>query len=174
MVGSFEILDMNWSLMAWSSPFLLDNAQQKQSRANSEGTHDEGATFWRFRRRGVCSLSSNGHSLAWPLDHSHIEAFAHALQLDESYFDNHGYAASPHVPGSPIVQHGPRIRKISALSDFAPVNLKVTRHVFLLLYVTVSLNRKITRHNKKLKHRRNDYLFILLRWPLLVRVLSDN
>lgn len=58
-----------------------------------------------------------------------MAAFAHALQLDENYFDNHGCASSP---GSPTVQHGPRIRKVSALSDFAPVHLKVTR--YLLFY----------------------------------------
>lgn len=56
-------------------------------------------------------------------------AFAHALKLDENYFDSHGYPSTPHSPGSPIVQHGPRIRKVSALSDFAPVNLKVTRYL---------------------------------------------
>ena len=55
-------------------------------------------------------------------------AFAHALELDEDYFGSHGYASTPHSPGSPTVQHGPRIRKVSALSDFAPVNLKVTRY----------------------------------------------
>jgi hypothetical protein len=56
-------------------------------------------------------------------------AFAHALQLDENYFDSHGHASSPHPPGSPVLPHGPRIRKVSALSDFAPVNLTVTRYL---------------------------------------------
>lgn len=60
-----------------------------------------------------------------------MEAFAHALELDESYFDNQGDAASPQAPGTPVYSHPnhPRIRKISALSDFAPINLKVKRFV---------------------------------------------
>lgn len=61
--------------------------------------------------------------------YSHIEAFAHALQLDESYFDTHGDTSSPHTPGSPVSTAGTRIRKVAALSDFAPVNLKVTKLV---------------------------------------------
>ncbi|PPQ98554.1 hypothetical protein CVT24_004045 [Panaeolus cyanescens] len=77
----------------------------------------------------------------------HIEAFAHALQLDESYFDHHVDPSSPIIPGTP--NHA-RIRKISALSDFAPINLKVKRR------------KKRSKHDK-----RNDYLFLLLRWPLL-------
>ncbi|KAF8913930.1 acyl transferase/acyl hydrolase/lysophospholipase [Gymnopilus junonius] len=84
------------------------------------------------------------------VNESHVEAFAHALQLDESYFDHHGDTYSPQIPGTPI-SNVPRIRKVSALSDFAPVNLKVKRR------------RKRTRPEK-----RNDYLFLLLRWPLLV------
>ncbi|KAF9534295.1 patatin-like phospholipase domain-containing protein [Crepidotus variabilis] len=85
------------------------------------------------------------------INNSHIQAFAHALRLDEAFFDNHaGYASSPPVPGTPGSSHSNRIRKVSALSDFAPVNVKVTRR------------------KRRLKHdKRNDYLFILLRWPLL-------
>ena len=56
---------------------------------------------------------------------SHIEAFSHALQFDESYFDNSSQVPSPHPSGTPS-SHG-RIRKISALSDFAPVNLRVRK-----------------------------------------------
>ncbi|KAF8165314.1 patatin-like phospholipase domain-containing protein [Crassisporium funariophilum] len=83
------------------------------------------------------------------VNESHMEAFAHALQLDDSYFDNHGDPASPYIPGTPA-SSAPRIRKVSALSDFAPVNLKVQRR------------RKRTRNDK-----RHDWLFLLLRWPLL-------
>ena len=62
--------------------------------------------------------------------YSHIKAFAHALQLDAAYFDTHGDASSPRTPGSPALSSGgTRIRKVSALSDFAPVNLKVTKLV---------------------------------------------
>ena len=61
---------------------------------------------------------------------SHMEAFAHALQLDETYFDLHGDTSSPQIPGSPIGSaYHPRIQKVSALSDFAPINLKVKRYV---------------------------------------------
>jgi hypothetical protein len=72
-----------------------------------------------------------------------MEAFAHALELDESYFDYQGDAASPQVPGTPLYSHPNhlRIRKISALSDFAPINLKVKRFVILLhqLYLLLML-----------------------------------
>ncbi|KAF9057597.1 acyl transferase/acyl hydrolase/lysophospholipase [Panaeolus papilionaceus] len=82
------------------------------------------------------------------VDESHIEAFAHALELDESYFDHHIDPSSPIIPGTP--NSYTRIRKISALSDFAPINLRVKRR------------KKRTKQDK-----RNDYLFLLLRWPLL-------
>ncbi|KAF8812471.1 hypothetical protein BYT27DRAFT_7159930 [Phlegmacium glaucopus] len=88
------------------------------------------------------------------VNESHIEAFAHALQLDESYFDTHGDTSSPRTPGSPVSSAGTRIRKVAALSDFAPVNLKVTKR------------RKSTRHDK-----RHDWLFLILRWPLLSFIL---
>ncbi|KJA30238.1 hypothetical protein HYPSUDRAFT_32378 [Hypholoma sublateritium FD-334 SS-4] len=87
------------------------------------------------------------------VDESHMRAFAHALQLDESYFDQHGDASSPQIPGTPVQSHAShtRIRKVSALSDFAPINLKIKRR-----------GRKKKHHDK-----RSDYLFLLLRWPLL-------
>ncbi|KAJ3515113.1 hypothetical protein NLJ89_g1967 [Agrocybe chaxingu] len=84
------------------------------------------------------------------VNESHIEAFAHALRLDESYFDHHGYTSSPHPPGIPASPTLPRIRKVSALSDFAPVNLKVKK-----------------RRKRDKPDKRHDYLFVLLRWPLL-------
>ncbi|KDR83709.1 hypothetical protein GALMADRAFT_664741 [Galerina marginata CBS 339.88] len=83
------------------------------------------------------------------VDESHIAAFSHALKLDESYFGHQGDASSPPVPGTPVSTL-PRIRKVSALSDFAPVNLKVKR-----------------RRKKERQDKRSDYLFLLLRWPLL-------
>jgi hypothetical protein len=42
-------------------------------------------------------------------------------------------ASSPSIPGSPLTPHPSgtaRIRKVSAMSDFAPVNIKVKRFVF--------------------------------------------
>jgi hypothetical protein len=68
---------------------------------------------------------------------SHIEAFAHALKLDETYFDHHGDTMSPPIPGTPVSSF-PRIRKVSALSDFAPINLKVKRYTKQLLLNSIS------------------------------------
>jgi len=69
---------------------------------------------------------------------SHIEAFAHALNLDEAYFDHHGNtSSSPQIPGTPV-SNFPRIRKVSALSDFAPINLKVKRYTSHLLLNSIS------------------------------------
>lgn len=58
--------------------------------------------------------------------YSHFQAFAEALQYDESVHEQQGDAT---VPGSPIIPISttPRIRKVAALSDFAPVNLRVRR-----------------------------------------------
>ncbi|KAJ3544697.1 hypothetical protein NMY22_g2683 [Coprinellus aureogranulatus] len=83
------------------------------------------------------------------VNEDHIAAFAHALKEDEAYFEQHGDPSSP--AGTPPLQHTPRIRKISALSDFAPINLRVKR-----------------RGRKKVKDPgRRDILFTVLRWPLL-------
>jgi hypothetical protein len=43
-------------------------------------------------------------------------------------------ASSPSIPGSPIVlpTGTARIRKVSAMSDFAPVNIKVKRSVTII------------------------------------------
>lgn len=73
---------------------------------------------------------------------SHIEAFVHALKLDESYFDHQGDAASPQIPGTPVSGHT-RIRKVSALSDFAPVNLKVKRFAKALCYLHIFLTHRL-------------------------------
>lgn len=70
----------------------------------------------------------------WTLcSYRHMEAFSHALQLDESYFDHQGDAASPQIPGTPVSSSS-RIRKVSALSDFAPVNLKVKRYIKIYVH----------------------------------------
>ncbi|KAG2088483.1 acyl transferase/acyl hydrolase/lysophospholipase [Suillus discolor] len=81
----------------------------------------------------------------------HIQAFIDALQSDD--LDGHDAlsAASPHtVPSSPVPQ-SPRVRKVSALSDFAPINLKVKRK----------------RKGDKSPGRRQEWSFLVLRWPLL-------
>ncbi|KAF9221996.1 patatin-domain-containing protein, partial [Gyrodon lividus] len=78
----------------------------------------------------------------------HIDAFKAALQLDDQ---DHLSAASPSThPGTPTPQ-SPRVRKVSALSDFAPVNLKVKRR----------------RKGEESPDHKQDWLFLLLRWPLL-------
>lgn len=56
----------------------------------------------------------------------HVQAFADALCADETIAEQQGDASSPAIPSTPIVSAS-RIRKVSALSDFAPVNLRVKR-----------------------------------------------
>ncbi|KAI9574442.1 patatin-domain-containing protein [Boletus coccyginus] len=80
------------------------------------------------------------------VDDSHIDAFKAALQSDEH--DHFGAASNP---GTPVPQ-SPRIRKVSALSDFAPINLKVKRR---------------RKRERSLEHRQ-EWLFLLVRWPLLL------
>ncbi|KAF7301676.1 Patatin-like phospholipase domain-containing protein [Mycena indigotica] len=76
------------------------------------------------------------------VDETHIHAFKEALEYD----------GEDHI-NSPILldPEAGRVRKISALSDFAPVNLRVKR-------------RKRKEHRKAAKH---DWSFIIFRWPLL-------
>lgn len=57
----------------------------------------------------------------------HIEAFANALQAEDVHEDNDDTGQMS--PNTPTLS--PRVRKVSALSDFAPVNMKVKRHVNL-------------------------------------------
>ncbi|KAF8655297.1 hypothetical protein AX16_003196 [Volvariella volvacea WC 439] len=86
------------------------------------------------------------------LDESHIQAFADALQADDFVHEPlTDPAGSPTVPTTPLPP-GSRIRKVSALSDFAPINLRVRRR---------------SKREKKLPKKR-DWSFLLLRWPLLV------
>ncbi|TFK23281.1 patatin-like phospholipase domain-containing protein [Coprinopsis marcescibilis] len=82
----------------------------------------------------------------------HIAAFAHALREDEGYFDYAGDNQSVNGMATPQSTHSYRIRKVSALSDFAPVNLRVKR----------SKSKKF-----RAATGRHDFLYILLRWPLL-------
>jgi len=87
--------------------------------------------------------------------YSHIEAFAHALHSDEAFFEHiAGDASSPNIPGTPL-SSALRIRKVSALSDFAPVNLKVSRCARFFLemsfqgffYTELDGERKISKKN---------------------------
>ncbi|KAF5369923.1 hypothetical protein D9758_001017 [Tetrapyrgos nigripes] len=83
------------------------------------------------------------------VNEAHIQAFAEALNADEFPF---GEVASPLTPGSPVVG-SVRVRKVSALSDFAPVNLRVKRR---------------RKKEKEAEKHRHDWLFLVLRWPLLL------
>ncbi|THV08518.1 patatin-domain-containing protein [Dendrothele bispora CBS 962.96] len=87
------------------------------------------------------------------VNESHMQTFAEALNADE--FPSGNETASPVAPGSPAlsVNNSVRVRKVSALSDFAPVNLRVKKR------------KKKERTTDKHRH---DWLFLLLRWPLLL------
>ncbi|KIJ20048.1 hypothetical protein PAXINDRAFT_174571 [Paxillus involutus ATCC 200175] len=87
------------------------------------------------------------------MDESHIDAFKAALQLDDQ--DHLGVASPSTHPGTPIPQ-SPRVRKVSALSDFAPINLKVKRR----------------RKGEKSPDHKQDWLFLLVRWPLLFFIFT--
>ncbi|QRW01821.1 patatin-like phospholipase protein [Ceratobasidium sp. AG-Ba] len=82
------------------------------------------------------------------VDEDHIRAFAKALDADELLLDESN-AASPSLPGTPRPQHE-RIRKVSALSDFAPINQRVKR-----------------RRRGTLPPRHRELLYHIVRWPLL-------
>jgi len=75
-----------------------------------------------------------------------MQAFKEALVAD---------VTGPSQPCSPTLPQSigtTRIRKVSAMSDFAPVNIKVNRR----------------KKGSGLSHKKQEWLFILLRWPLLV------
>ncbi|KAJ3778854.1 patatin-domain-containing protein [Lentinula raphanica] len=86
------------------------------------------------------------------IDEAHIQAYAEALSNDEFHLPE---ANSPLPSGSPVVSHhgSVRVHKVSALSDFAPINLRVKRR-----------KKKGTSNSVLRKH---DWTFLLLRWPLL-------
>jgi hypothetical protein len=63
-----------------------------------------------------------------------MKAFEEALMADDRSIVDYA-ASSPSMPGSPIVPQPTgtaRIRKVSAMSDFAPVNIKVKRSVSIM------------------------------------------
>ncbi|EIN10649.1 patatin-domain-containing protein [Punctularia strigosozonata HHB-11173 SS5] len=74
------------------------------------------------------------------VDEAHIQAFEDALRNDVYINDNDEIQSQP--PNSPALSATThRVRKVSALSDFAPINQRVSK--------------------------RQEWLYILLRWPLL-------
>jgi len=63
-----------------------------------------------------------------------MRAFEEALMADDRSIVDYP-ASSPSIPGSPIAPQltgTARIRKVSAMSDFAPVNIKVKKFVAIL------------------------------------------
>ncbi|KAF8505953.1 patatin-domain-containing protein [Russula emetica] len=88
------------------------------------------------------------------VDEEHMRAFEEALMADDRSIVDYP-VSSPSIPGSPITPQPTgtaRIRKVSAMSDFAPVNIKVKRR----------------RRGTGPPERKQEWLFILLRWPLLL------
>ncbi|KAI0375647.1 patatin-domain-containing protein [Pilatotrama ljubarskyi] len=87
--------------------------------------------------------------------HRHMQQFAEALRADDSAL----LSDFTEVPNSPVVgpqqlsnpPNGQRVRKVSALSDFAPVNLKVKKR------------KRLPRP----AHKGREWLYLVLRWPLL-------
>jgi hypothetical protein len=69
--------------------------------------------------------------------------------------------------------HNPhRVRKVSALSDFAPINQRVTRYVInpgiykSLFQTHLAIFRRRKRSPRQ--DRRTEWTYVLIRWPLLV------
>ncbi|TFY82714.1 hypothetical protein EWM64_g1287 [Hericium alpestre] len=89
------------------------------------------------------------------VDEGHMRAFEEALRADDNAIVP-DELASPTLsigsrPGTPSSTHTTRIRKVSALSDFAPVNVKVKKR----------------RRGERVTARRQDWLYLIVRWPLL-------
>ncbi|KAI0638196.1 patatin-domain-containing protein [Trametes polyzona] len=90
------------------------------------------------------------------VDEKHMQQFAEALRSDDSALLSD---FNTEVTDSPVVgpQHlgslsnAQRVRKVSALSDFAPVNLKVKKR----------------RRTPQPAHKGREWLYLILRWPLL-------
>jgi len=100
------------------------------------------------RRRPFPSTSNRLRDPFTYVDEDHMKAFEEALVADVS---------GPSQPGSPMSPQSigtTRIRKVSAMSDFAPVNIKVNRR----------------KRGTGLPQKKQEWLFILLRWPLLLLI----
>lgn len=94
--------------------------------------------------------------------HRHIQAFSDALGADELLNDHQGYTSSPNIPGTPV-SPAPRVRKVSALSDFAPVNLRVKRSVHLrpiLQYAILTGNLFVQAQKEGQTTRKAEWLVI--------------
>jgi hypothetical protein len=64
-----------------------------------------------------------------------MRAFEEALMADDRSIIDYPASSPSSIPGSPIAPQSTgtaRIRKVSAMSDFAPVNIKVKRFVAII------------------------------------------
>ncbi|KIM19965.1 hypothetical protein M408DRAFT_30776 [Serendipita vermifera MAFF 305830] len=85
------------------------------------------------------------------IDESHIDAFAAALKAEDDFSDVEA-ASGANSPSVPPTSKPGRVRKISAVSDFAPIQTKVHR---------TSKRRRVKSAPQK------EFVFQLARWPLL-------
>ncbi|KAA1466398.1 patatin-domain-containing protein [Dentipellis sp. KUC8613] len=92
------------------------------------------------------------------VDEHHMRAFEDALGADDNALIPDDLASPGFIsrPGTPASSHhgSARIRKVSALSDFAPVNVRVKRR----------------RKGDHTAERRQDWLYLIVRWPLLFSI----
>ncbi|KZP33022.1 patatin-like phospholipase domain-containing protein [Athelia psychrophila] len=105
----------------------------------------------------MSSYSGNSRSVDLDVDYvveEHIQAFAKALQAEDIADDPSDLNLLSPTASAP---QSPRVRKVSALSDFAPVNQRV---------------RKRRKREKLPDGKRQDWLFVLLRWPLLIFIFA--
>lgn len=85
--------------------------------------------------RGVVSAHYHMCQVLSSTASRHIQAFAAALEADELALDQLD-TSSPQIPGTPgSPSSQTRVRKVTALSDFAPVNLKVRKFVRMILWL---------------------------------------
>ncbi|KAI0320813.1 patatin-domain-containing protein [Amylostereum chailletii] len=106
--------------------------------------------------RSPCAFSAAWEFSEDYANEDHIKAFQEALHADDNTIvsDPLPSPTSNSRPSTPVPhsRHGStRIRKVSALSDFAPVNVKVKRR----------------KKGSTATDKRRDWLFLTVRWPLL-------
>ncbi|KAG6861584.1 hypothetical protein C0995_014491 [Termitomyces sp. Mi166 len=95
-------------------------------------------------------ITSQSLLVAEYLDESHIQAFANALGADEFSYETQD-VLSPTIPGTPVSPTPVppmRIHKVSALSDFAPVNLRV-KSFYVVIRQLVNAKEWITAWPRK-------------------------
>ncbi|KAI0081781.1 patatin-domain-containing protein [Panus rudis PR-1116 ss-1] len=108
------------------------------------------------------------------VDESHIKAFEEALQADDLPPElQEGFGNGTDSPVSPggggtHTPSGHRVRKVSALSDFAPVNVRVNRYAILCAVCSSSDIPSRRRRRPSHTHKSREWLFVLVRWPLLL------